>query len=183
MLYCLHSIMTSSSVKPVYFAKTFASSIVNSEKLFSADCVLIFLIGRIPVRYARWIYFEGSVPLKSPRKKLIYSSCIFWFAASSRSSTSHSSRIRINFFPVFALICDNASDDVPSDNSFSYVSRSSSITFLLIKVITWSAPPAGSIHHWMSIWIMSYWFRCFRKSAVFPTSSFSKISSVSRLLL
>ena len=44
----------------------------------------------------------------------------------------------INFFPVFALICDNASgsDDVPSDNSFSYVSRSSSITFLLIKVIT-----------------------------------------------
>lgn len=29
--------------------------IVNSSKLFRADCVFSFLIGRIPVRYASWI--------------------------------------------------------------------------------------------------------------------------------
>ena len=44
------SIRTSSSVKPIYLEKILASVIVNSAKLFRADCVLIFLIGRIPVR-------------------------------------------------------------------------------------------------------------------------------------
>ena len=59
------------------FCKTYkgaslpASSIVNSAKLFNADWVWIFLIGRIAVKYARWMYFVGSDSLNIPLKKLI----------------------------------------------------------------------------------------------------------------
>ena len=46
-----------------------------SSKLLRADCVFNFLIGRIPVRYANAIYFDGSDPLNMPRRKSIYFSC------------------------------------------------------------------------------------------------------------
>ena len=45
-----HNPLTSASVKPIYFANILASIIVNSAKLLRADCVFIFLIGRMPVR-------------------------------------------------------------------------------------------------------------------------------------
>ena len=43
----------------------------TDENYFKADCVFNFLIGRIPVRNASWIYFVGSVPLNIPRRKLM----------------------------------------------------------------------------------------------------------------
>ena len=48
-----------------------------SEKLPRVEVVgvLSFLIGKIPVRYASAIYLVADEPLRSPLRKLIYSSC------------------------------------------------------------------------------------------------------------
>ena len=52
-----HKSITSSSLKPIYGVNGPALSIVNWVKLFKADWVFNFFIGKIPVRYASAIYF------------------------------------------------------------------------------------------------------------------------------
>ena len=54
-----HKSITSSSLKPIYGVNGPALSIVNWVKLFKADWVFNFFIGKIPVRYASAIYFDA----------------------------------------------------------------------------------------------------------------------------
>ena len=73
--YFSHKSITSSSLKPIYGVNGPALSIVNWVKLFKADWVFNFFIGKIPVRYASAIYFDASIPLNMFLRKSIYISC------------------------------------------------------------------------------------------------------------
>ena len=118
--YDLHSFITSSWVNPRALAILPGVIMDYSRKLFNADSVLYFFIGRIPVRYAPAKTSSDSCVLNKRRSSITYSSrivgatpdaspFIFRLSGNSRQIASHSSIMKKNFSPVASRMADRVS--------------------------------------------------------------------------
>ena len=119
-----------------------AGSIIEySQKLFSADSVLYFLMGRMPVRYAPAKTRSEFCVLNSRRSSMTYSSrmvgvttsgspFILLRSGNSRQMASHSSMMKKNFSPVAWWTDESTS--MRSELSSYLTSGKASFTSLMI---------------------------------------------------